>query len=427
MKNVWKSLGVKSAIFPLTALATFVATYLQIDYAGPDSYGTIATLATISLLLPFADLGLGARIVNDFSVVSAGDAVPASLGMARRLLSAVAVLLIAISWCSAVALPWGETSIFGNLDADTASRTAAVGLSFFAIALPLGLSQRVLVGLGLNHRNILLSALGSVGFLCATFLCVLIELPAEWMIAATPLGTLIGMFALHVHCKAVLRRRNITSCVIGSLTYRELFVTAGPMLIVMISLPIAFQSQRLIVAVLSSPQVLSEFSLLFQIYTPLWSFISVAAMALWPQFAARRSGGANPGPLVLRSSIGFAAIGGAGFLAMVVLAPSLSDLISSGSIAISGGAALFAGALVLVQSAQQIPGMFLTDAAGLRVQAVLCVALAAAAPLGTALLLPTLGSVAPFASLALCVLAVQLLPGGALVALRVVRHNRLSG
>ena len=64
--------------------------------------------------------------------------------------------------------------------------------------------------------------------------------------------------------------------------------TAAPMFVVMIGLPLALQSDRIVLSPRFDPASLSAYSYVAQLYTPLWSVISVAGLALWPHFAANK-------------------------------------------------------------------------------------------------------------------------------------------
>ncbi len=71
----------------------------------------------------------------------------------------------------------------------------------------------------------------------------------------------------------------------------RVFDTAWPMLVQMIALPLAMQSNRLILSHVSSVDELATYSLASQMYNPIFSVSIAASMALWPVFARARSRG----------------------------------------------------------------------------------------------------------------------------------------
>ena len=71
----------------------------------------------------------------------------------------------------------------------------------------------------------------------------------------------------------------------------RVFDTAWPMLIQMIALPLAMQSNRLILSHVSSVDELATYSLASQMFNPIFSVSIAASMALWPVFARARSRG----------------------------------------------------------------------------------------------------------------------------------------
>jgi O-antigen/teichoic acid export membrane protein len=194
--------------------------------------------------------------------------------------------------------------------------------------------------------------------------------------------------------------------------------TAAPMFVIMLGLPIALQSDRIVIAHRLDPSSLSNYSYAVQLYTPLWSLVSVAALALWPVFASPQH--ACEG---LRRSwlTGLSILGSAGLVIAVGYLLLAGVVISW----MSGGAAtpsfflLFAFAmLLLVQSVHVTTGILLISPRQLKFQA-LCVALLVVTnlPMSWALA-PPLGAAGPVVASALTVAACQLVPG-LLMALKV--------
>jgi hypothetical protein len=104
-------------------------------------------------------------------------------------------------------------------------------------------------------------------------------------------------------------------------------------------------------------------------FTPVWSVISAAGITLWPVFARRRTAGRETSPARLSLVFGLAAAGMS--LAVAVASPVLADLASGGLIQLDVGLVLAFVALMTLQGVKYPTGTFLTDAAGLRFQAVM--------------------------------------------------------
>src|SRR6478752_4016355 len=59
--------GIRLVALPLTGLASLTAQSLVIHDVGAFRFGVISLVATLPLLMPFADLGLSAAVTNAFA------------------------------------------------------------------------------------------------------------------------------------------------------------------------------------------------------------------------------------------------------------------------------------------------------------------------------------------------------------------------
>ena len=71
--------------------------------------------------------------------------------------------------------------------------------------------------------------------------------------------------------------------------------TAGPSLVQALIIPIAFQTDRLLLSHLGGGQTLAQYNLAAQMFNLLTQTVSVTGMAMWPHFAKRAPmGGWSP-------------------------------------------------------------------------------------------------------------------------------------
>jgi O-antigen/teichoic acid export membrane protein len=150
---------------------------------------------------------------------------------------------------------------------------------------------------------------------------------------------------------------------------------AWPMLIQMIALPIAMQTDRLILSHVSDLKNLAEYNLASQMYLPVWQVVSSAGIALWPIFAKARAGGRRSGVSPLRMSVAFGGAAAAICVLISLLAPWLAARASGGQIDISIGLMAAFSIFMVLQATKYPLGMYMTDAAGLRYQALMIVLL----------------------------------------------------
>ena len=205
-----------------------------------------------------------------------------------------------------------------------------------------------------------------------------LDLPAGSLMPAVPfavtlslsvLCTLLAVRHLRPTLAAALRQVPRVRSVRGT----RVFDVAWPMLIQMIALPLAMETDRLVLSHVAGAQALAEYNLAAQMFTPIWAVVNSAGFTLWPVFARARAQGtrATPAPMAMAFG-GLAAV----MVAVVALAsPWLADVASGGAIALAPGLVVAFGALMVLQAIKYPFGMYLTDARGLRYQAAMIVAM----------------------------------------------------
>ncbi|RKM72233.1 hypothetical protein COO55_09315 [Rhodococcus opacus] len=183
------------------------------------------------------------------------------------------------------------------------------------------------------------------------------------------------------------------------------------MFVVMVGLPLAFQSHRILLSHWSTRAELGNYAVAVALYVPAWSLVSAMGINLWPYFSrARELKSENDARLVLyRIGAIFAGLGVVFASVFFLLAPFVTDVWSSVAVPTS----LWAGfsLLLLVQTVQLPLGMFLTTPRMLAFQAA-CVALMAMGTIGLAqFFVGSLGALAPVLSSAVAVFSLQIVPG----------------
>jgi O-antigen/teichoic acid export membrane protein len=258
---------------------------------------------------------------------------------------------------------------------DNGSLAAALCLGMIAITLPIGIGQRVLSGIGKNHIAVLILGLQTPIVVACVFVMVKADIQGD---AFVPVIPYVSMFLISVgalalagrHIKPAMRRALRDVPRRRQVPGTRVFDVAWPMLIQMIALPIAMQTDRLVLSHITDSTDLGEYNLAAQIYLPIWQVTTAAGVALWPIFArARARGGPAPSPLKL--SAAFAAASATCGLILGVASPLLAELASDGEIELPWQLVLAFAVFMVVQAAKYPLGMYMTDAPGLRYQAVM--------------------------------------------------------
>jgi O-antigen/teichoic acid export membrane protein len=406
-----KSLLARVIVFPITAAAALLTTAIVVQSAGGVLFGVIALISTLVQLIPFADLGLGAAVINEVSSTTDVRRRRAVLYSATRklLIPMAAVLLIAplgttfFSWADILGVAEAYPS---EVDAVT-----SVVIAIFGLTIPLGLGQRVLVGLGKNHIGVAMAIVTSLTALVLTWSLSLTPANPIFLALCPAAASFVGAATTYIVAWKLLRSGEDCSDDYRVVKIAGLFRQAAPMILIMVGIPLAFQSHRILLSLRSSPEELSEYSLAMQFYLPLWSFISAAATSLWPVFSRGRSIGESQLKKVLHSLLILGLLGALLALSIVLCGQWVGEIVSQGKIELESSVLIACAILLVVQSLQQVPGMFLTDTSGLWFQAV-CIFFLSIWTLGVGwLTVPLLGAAGPLLATASGVLLFQLVPG----------------
>jgi O-antigen/teichoic acid export membrane protein len=356
---------------PVTAAATFVTTFLLVKELGVETYAYVILVGALFQLIPFADLGMGAAVVNasakrlESRELSATALATAGIAFRTLAASATAILALAVlvgligAWPSLLGLPPGVAA--------SSSWAIAVVLLPFALSIPFGIGQRILVGEGRNHVVSFVGIAGPTTATATTY--VLLKMGVDPLVlgVATPLGILIVSVSCFVLALRASRWRFRDIIFVRRIRQKpRLWNSALPMIVISITVPLAMQSDRLVLSHFSEARELSEYSIAAQMYVPCFSIISMAAVALWPIFS--RSGSAS----ITLWSKAIAALGaGGGFLAVsfVFLVGPVAHIITEGKLTVGLDLAAAFGSLLVVMACHQASAVLLTSPMHLAFQA----------------------------------------------------------
>ena len=373
-RAVLRSGGARLLVLPLSALLGIVVTRLLIDTYGPAAFAQYALLVGIGALLPFTDLGMSAAVTN--AVAASPD--PARDDLLRRTLLTALRVLLASAACLALltALVSGLglwPALLGDgLLAGSGPAVATACLLLIALGIPLGIGQRMLVGLGSNHVSILVLGVQTPLVLAVLALLVASGGGAGGAFPVAPYAVTLVLAGVCTWLAARRVRPVLGKAVRGVLRIRTergapVFHLAWPMLVQMVAVPLAMQSDRLLLSHLRPAAELAEYSLAAQMFIPIWALVNSAGLALWPVFARARAEGTSTTPFPMA----WAFAGSAALLAVsvAILSPWLAELATGGAVEIGGPLVLAFVVLMVLQAGKYPLGMYLTDARGLRFQA----------------------------------------------------------
>lgn len=404
----------KVLVMGTSGLIGIFTSRMIIGHFGTDAYAQYGLLATLPSLLPFADLGIASVI---FNVLAASRDPIHDPVVQRTLTTALRVLLVAGATIAGVALLitvldlWEP--ILGGALLPGAELAPMFCLLIFAFALPLTIGQRMLIGLGRNTTQVLNQAVIAPFIFVAVVALVRLGASggnhlAELSYLGSALVSLISIVVVSRILKGTFGKAVRDVPRVRAVPGVKVLDLAWPMLVQMLALPIAMQTDRLLLSHLTSGGELAQYNLAAQLFAMVLQAISTGGLALWPVYARARARGDVRSPV--RPALVFA-VGGFGLAAVfAVLAPWIAGFVSRGDIVLSPWQLVGWVVFVTLQATKYPLGMYMTDKRGLTFQ-VWPILVLVPVNLGLSwLLIGVVGAAGPIFGSAASVLVCQVLP-----------------
>ncbi len=341
---------------------------------GTDAYAQYGLLASLPALLPFADLGIAAVVVN---AVAQSKDVHRDEVLLRSITSAFRVLLGSAAVISLVALVitlagWWP-ALLGEGLLPGGGYAVMACLALFCVALPLTVGPRILVGLGRTTTQISAQALTAPIIMAGVGAAALLSLPVgNYLAVVTFLAGIVvagvGLLLAARHIRPQVGRAIREIPHFRRTPGVAVFNLAWPMLVQMLALPIAMQTSRILVSHLGGSAELARYNLASQLFGLALQTIAAAGVALWPIFARARADQVVESPA--KPTLWF--IGGGLVIAGAVAgaSPWIAGFVSTGQITLDWVLLVSFVVFVALQAAKYPIGMYMTDLAGLRFQVV---------------------------------------------------------
>lgn len=346
---------------PVVALSGVVSAGLIIRATGESAYGLVSLVATVGLLIPFVDLGIGAVVTNAVSEAPDPATDRHALDVVRRayrVLSLISVALAAIALAVMTADAWEAILGLRTGSEDRWAITAAIII--FGLTIPAGLGLRMLIGADRNELAVLVMMSSSILGLAFTTLMYVGGVRGIWFVLPSLTGALVGnLIGTAVALRVTGIGGNLLGPVTRGLATKDLLEGSLWLFFVSVGIPFGLQVQRVVLSHLSTPEQLSKYALMAQMYGLAWSVFSTAALSFWPIFAKRRDDPAGTTRLWLRTTLMFGLGGAVCAVGMATLGPWAGDLLSGSQIRVTAGLAGAFAILLVVQCLHLPSGVLL--------------------------------------------------------------------
>ena len=413
---MFKALSARGLTTLTSAIFGILTARLILGTAGVEYFALYALVTARPSLMQFQDLGTGAVLVNTIATSDAPgqDAnVTATLTSVWRIMLVFAVGMMVVNGALFLSGGWawvlGEPGHLPN-----ASLVVFTCLSVWAVAIPLGIWQRVLLGLRKNHLTILIQGLmAPINFALVWLILRAGDEAFPFLSLAAYLGSFaiatIGMAAsIRSLPKIILRA---SSHLFNRARYPGVRVmdVGLPMMAQMLSVPLSLAVQRYVLAQSGTTQQLAEYTAAAQVYLAFLGVISAAGVALWPSYARQRAAGQlTSGPFPLSAKLGAVCL--VFMVLMGFVREPLFAFTTNGQVPVHLSTVIAFSLMVVLQACLYPLGMFIMDKPGIRFQMAPTMTMAVMSLALAILVTPRLGVVGPLLANCACVLAFQIIP-----------------
>ncbi len=414
---------------PVVAVLGLANTAIIIRETGSAVFGLVSLIATVTLLFPFADLGIGATVLNSSAQLSGPVRDPDAANVVRRsyhVLFTVAGVLVGIALTVMALDGWTAFTGFSSGPDDRWAITVAACI--FALTIPAGLGPRILIGIDRNPLATLMSMTCPAFALGISLVLYLLGAKGIWYATSALGGLLIGHGIATV---LALRLTGLGWSALGRVTRSgtgtRLLAGSMWLFLVGVGLPVGLQAGRVLLAHLSTPVELSQYALMTQIYGVCWSVLSTAGLAYWPIFVKRRTATEETVRMWWQLTWAFGGIAVLITVAMVALGPWAAAILSGHRIDVSSWLALAFGGLLIAQALHLPANVLLTRPHEARWQALWAVTMAIVSISVGAVVAAQFGAPGVVCAAASAILLAQVIPDLAWVPRLVRRRPRDAG
>jgi O-antigen/teichoic acid export membrane protein len=288
-RRVILSAGASAIAKLVTIVASLISVPLTLHYLGQERYGIWVIISSFTVMLSFADMGLGNGILNAVAAEH-GRGDDAAI---RRVISSGYFMLgcvsLVITLAFTISYPFFSWYRLFNVSSFAARAEAGPALAsfivFFVIAIPVGLVQKVQIGLQQGFYSSLWQCLGSiVGFL-ALLAVIRFEGGLIWLVAALvgmPLvagliNTIIFFFGAGSKFRPAIRFIDRTAMTIAGKTGALFFL-------LQLVVAVAYGADNIIIAQAAGAASVAQYAVPERMFATVSMVISMILAPLWPAY-----------------------------------------------------------------------------------------------------------------------------------------------
>jgi O-antigen/teichoic acid export membrane protein len=288
-RRVVLSAGAAAAAKFVSVATALISVPLTLHYLGPERYGMWMTMSSLILMFSFADLGMGHGILNvvaDSSGRNDRAAIRAAASSGFFVLTIIAAVILVLFAAAYAFVPWFE--IF-NVKSEAARLEAGPALAgavvCFALGIPLGVVQRVQMGLQEVYAANLWRCLGSILGLIGVLVVIWLKWGLLWLVVAFLGGPLVASIWNSVAFFGVSerdlapQRRHISREMIARIARIGLLFFG-----LQIAMAVAFTSDNIIIAQILGAEAVTDYAVPEKMFSLVGVIVSMVLFPLWPAY-----------------------------------------------------------------------------------------------------------------------------------------------
>ncbi|ARC57718.1 hypothetical protein AS850_11610 [Frondihabitans sp. 762G35] len=414
MGAVGSTAAVKVFVMALSGILGIITSRLILQNFGTGAYVQYGLLSTFPTLLPFADLGMAAVVINAVAGSSSprtDDRVKRTIVTAFRILIVSGGIMVVASIVITVLGLW--PALLGKGLLPGGNIAAGLCLFVYGVVVPMTVGQRILVGLKKTNVQVASQAVVAPTMLLVIGTFVMLNVPAGTYLAVVSYvaNSLLSVICLAIGARALSPQVGQAIRLvprIRSYPGVKAIHLAWPMLIQTVAMPLTLQTDRLLLSHAGTQDDLAQYNLAAQLFGLVLQTIAASGIALWPHYAKARSQGRIESPTkpTIWFTLGAVLVG----TALALVSPFLVHFIAGDRIQLSAWLLVWFVVFVAMQAAKYPVGMYMTDKAGLTFQVIPILIMV---PLNLGLswfLIAPFGAAGPIMGSAISVLICQVVP-----------------
>lgn len=272
---------------------SLVSVPIALHYLGSDRYGLWLAITSALALVGFADLGIGAGLLNAVAVAHGGDDRERMHEVVTSAIVLLTGIAVTLGLLFAIVFPFVSWASLFNVSTPRAASEAGPAVAVFAtcflVGIPLAVVDRVQSGLQEGFVSAIWVAVGALLGLAGLFVgrALGVSLPVllALVVGAAPAASLLNGVVLFAVRKRWLR----PSLRRVSWPAMKILLRSGLLFLVLqMAVAVAYDSDLLIVAQIRGSHVVPQLAVPMKLFSIAPLLLGFVLMALWPAYGEAR-------------------------------------------------------------------------------------------------------------------------------------------